>query len=164
MHLSSLCWGLRRDNTRFPIPEGAGVRAAGCLPSISHSYWISHPESLGKWGKSLFFNLLLNLEFNHLSGKRNLPEADRWKENSLPGAWQERDLPHLYSPHWVLEFDLGGQLDYFGYDLWIWCFASGLPSLWNSKPIGFPLSVWQSLSSGLIPTGTNRQLKRGAWI
>lgn len=77
----------------FPIPVGAGVSATCRLPSISHSYWISHPESLGKWGKSLFLNLLLNLEFKHLSGKRSLPWSRQMKIKQTPGgSWQEVKL------------------------------------------------------------------------
>lgn len=112
MHWSSLWWGLRRDNTPGSLsPYKLGVSASSSLPSICHSYWISHPESLGRWGKSLFLKLLWSLEFKYLSGKRNLPWIGQRKIKETPGgSWQEVNTPQLCSSHWVvLGFDFGGR-------------------------------------------------------
>ena len=105
--------------------------ASSSLPSIRHSYWISHPESLGRWGKSLFLNLLWSLEFKYLSGKRNVPLTRQRKIKETPGgSWQEVNAPQLCSPHWVV---LG--LDFGGRQADSECYLKGFPITEFKRPL-----------------------------
>lgn len=162
MHLSSLWWGLRRDNTRGSLsPWELVCVLPAAPPSISHSYWISHPESLGKWGKSFIFKPSLEPGIQTPEWKGQ-PALNQMKIKQAPGgSWQEVQLasPVLTSlgPVRVLFWEAAGLLRVLSVNMLHWVWTSNHHEF-KELP-GFPLSAWQSRVPGL-----SSETDRDRWL